>query len=70
MATQYENTAQLSAQQVADRLGFTLHRVEMLAQAGHLQGYRMIGSGAWQITLSSVRAFEGGRTGQTSRYLG
>ena len=62
MNTVTDSITQLSTQQVADRLGFTLHRVEALVVSGHLQGYRMVGSGAWQITPTSVRAFEGGRT--------
>jgi len=60
--TQTLNTEKLTVQQAAERLGFTDHRVRMLVEAGHLQGYRSFGSGEWQITDSSIRAFEGGRT--------
>ena len=53
-----EESAVLSPQGAADRLGFSRQHVVRLINAGELEAHKLPGSSYWQISLAAVLAFE------------
>lgn len=59
--SQTDTTNTLSLVETAEHLDFSISRTRALVEAGHLVGHWDPEAGQWFITLTSVRAFEGGR---------
>jgi excisionase family DNA binding protein len=53
-----EESAMLSPQEAAERLGFSRQHVRRLIEAGELEGAQMPNSTHWKIPLRSVLSFE------------
>lgn len=56
--TVVDESAALSPQETADRLGFSRQHVRRLIEAGEIEGERLAGSTHWKIKMRAILDFE------------